>query len=168
MATKPNTIRSNADAYLKTKVTTANPVELRLMLLEGAIRFADQAKSALASGDFEALYIGATRCEAILLEMVNSLRPEHDAHLCDRLAALYTYMYNTMVKGCSERNAPMIDEVIRLLGYERETWKLLIEQLASENRAAGTIGATPDARPTAGGNTPNAGPLVGASVSVRG
>lgn len=168
---RANNNNSNAEAYLKTKVLTANPVELRMMLFDGAIRFAEQAKAALEKKDYEGTYNGATRCQAILLELLNSLKPEHDETLCKQLSGLYTYMYTTMIKGTSERNPALIAEVIKLLSYERQTWKMLIDQLSAENRAAGTIDATPDARPTSGGGgggTPNADGLVGASVSVRG
>ena len=38
-----------AQNYLRTKVLTATPEQLQLMLFDGAIRFAEQAKPALAA-----------------------------------------------------------------------------------------------------------------------
>src|SRR5436190_8293287 len=114
---------ANADAYLKTKVMTASPAELQLLLFEGGIRFAEQAKAALDKKDFEGTYTGATRCQAILMEPLSGLRPEHDKTLCDRLSALYTYMYTTLVKAVSHRNPALMAEVIKLLKHERDTWQ---------------------------------------------
>ena len=37
---------NGSQAYLKTKVLTASPAELRLMLIDGAIRFSEQARRA--------------------------------------------------------------------------------------------------------------------------
>jgi flagellar secretion chaperone FliS len=157
------------NAYLRTKVMTASPAELRLMLLDGAIRFAEQAKTGLAAKDFEACYVGTTRCQAILMELINGLRPEHDPQLCERLSALYTYMYTQMVKASSERKVELIDEVIKLLSYERETWTLLLDQLAQENRAAKSMKSTPAASPAqAIGPGVPAKNLVGGIVSLQG
>ena len=68
--------QNGPDAYLRTKVMTAKPAELRLMLIDGAIRFTEQAKRGYETKDFEAAYNGTTRAQAILLELVASLR--HD------------------------------------------------------------------------------------------
>jgi flagellar protein FliS len=146
-ATPPN-------AYLRTKVMTASPAELRLMLLEGAIRFAEQARSGLERRDFEAVYTGVTRCQAILIELINALRPERDAELCDRLAALYTFMYTRLMTASSQRDASIAAEVLELLKYERETWVLLMKRLVREQAGGVTAEARePAARPMAMGPT---------------
>ena len=152
-ATTPN-------AYLKTKVMTASPAELRLMLFDGAIRFAEQARCGLERKDYEACYVGATRCQAILLELINSLKPEHDPELCERLASLYTFLYMQMVKATTERNAALVDEVLGLLRFERETWTMLMQRLADEGKSAQQGGV--NAKPV------TAATPTGAGVSVRG
>ncbi len=165
---------ANANAYLRTKVMTASPAELRLMLFDGAIRYAEQAKAGLANRDYEAAYLGITRCQNILLELINALRPEHNPTLCEKLSALYTFMYTRLMKASSERNPALVDEVIQLLQYERETWSMLLERVAAENRSATQrMSETPEASSAApAGNNkspqPPAAPLVGATVSLRG
>jgi len=119
--------------YLRTKVLTARPEELRLMLFDGAIRFAGMAKDGIGSKDYEKSYEGVTRCQAILLELINSLRPEHDPELCQKLSALYTFMYTRMIEAGRQRDTAIVDEVLDLLRYERETWVLVMEQLAKEH-----------------------------------
>ena len=113
-----------SQAYLKSKVLTASPAELRLLLLDGAIRFAEQARSAYETRDFERSYEGTTKCQAILTELMCSLRPEREPELCSRLAALYTYMYRRLVEASSNKSYTEVEEVIRLLRYERETWTM--------------------------------------------
>jgi flagellar protein FliS len=156
------------NAYLRTKVMTAGPAELRLMLFDGAIKFAEQGKAGLEQADYEAAYAGLVRSQNIVMELINSLRPKHDPELCERLAALYTYVYNRLVAAVSERNAELVEEAIGLLRFERETWCMLIERLAQENRKANAMQETPEAAPP---NQPQAGgpsSLVGGRVSVRG
>ena len=48
MAAIPDT-----NPYLKTKVMTAGPAELRLMLFDGALKFAEQGRKGLADKDYE-------------------------------------------------------------------------------------------------------------------
>jgi len=157
------------NAYLRTKILTANPAELRAMLLDGAIRFAEQARTGLLGKDFEACYVGVTRCQSILMELINGLRPEHDPELCKRLSALYTFMYIALMKASSQRDVAGIDQVIQLLQFERETWNMLLEQLAQENMAARAMTTTPDATPPLGTAAPIAAQeLIGGTVSVRG
>jgi flagellar protein FliS len=158
------------NAYLRTKIVTSGPAELRLMLLDGAIRFAEQARAALPEMDYEAAYTGLTRCQNILLELINGLKPEHDPALCERLSSLYTFMYLQLVKASSARDPALVDDVIKLLHYERETWRMLLDQLAAENNAAKSMEQTPAAKPL---QPPNAPPpqinnVIGGSVSVRG
>jgi flagellar protein FliS len=155
------------NSYLRTKVMTASPAELRLMLFDGAVKFAEQAKAGFETKDHEAVYNGTVRCQNILMELLNALRPEHDRELCERLSALYTFMFTQMMNATTEQNPAMIDEVLDLLRYERETWRLLLEQLANENRAASRLDETPDSAPTI---PPTETPtdIVGGSVSMTG
>ncbi|MEC9374482.1 MAG: flagellar export chaperone FliS [Planctomycetota bacterium] len=122
----------SANAYLRTKVMTASPAELRLMLIEGAIKFCRQGRDGLAARDYEACYNGLSQAKAIILELINGLRPEIDAELCSKLSALYTFMYRRLLDATLEKSPEIVDEVVKLLDYERETWVLLIERLAEE------------------------------------
>lgn len=132
-----------SQAYLKTKVMTASPAELRLMLLDGAIRFAEQARRGYEERDFERAFEGTTKAQNILLELTNSLRHDQAPELCERLAALYTYLYRSLVEASMTRDTAQIDEVVRLLRFERETWQMCLDKLAQENRsAAEASGAT--------------------------
>jgi flagellar protein FliS len=160
---------SGTNAYLRTKVMTANPAELRLMLFDGAIRFAEQTSAALERKDYEACYTNATRCQAILMELINGLKPEHDPQLCNRLSGLYTFLYTRLMQASNQREPALIDEVLKLLNYERDTWNMLLDQLAAENRAAAAATDVPrDVAPTVPPNAAGLGSIIGGTVSVRG
>jgi flagellar protein FliS len=136
-------MKAPPNAYQRTKILTANPAELRLLLFDGAIRFAEQARAGLVNKDYEACFTGATRCQEILLELMNGLRPEHDPELCKKLSGLYTFMYMQMVRATTHRDSAIVDEVLKLLNYERETWSMLLEHLAAENKAASKLEGAP-------------------------
>ncbi len=60
--------------YLKTKVLTASPEELQLMLYDGAIRFCEQARVAVANKEIENSYNLIVRAENILMELTNAMK----------------------------------------------------------------------------------------------
>lgn len=121
-----------ANAYLTTQVMTASPEQLRLLLLEGAVRFARQAKDGLERRDLEAAHSGFTQCRNIILELISTIRPEAAPELADRVKGLYTFFYQELVEASFQKDPARVGKVIELLEYEVETWKLLLEELAQK------------------------------------
>jgi flagellar protein FliS len=159
--------------YLRTKVMTASPRELRLMLLDGAIKFLEQGRSGLEAGDYEASYNGISRCQNIVMELINALDPAQAPELCERLSGLYTFIYSRLVTACSERNIEICDEVLGLLRYERETWQMLMDTLSAENATGATnanelLEQTSKAPVPDGPSSGDQNGLVGGKVSLRG
>lgn len=121
--------------YLRTKIMTASPQELRLMLYDGAIKFCNQARAAMQKQDFEGSYTNLMRAQKIVLELSTSLDHKADPQLCDRLSALYTFIYRQLVDANINRDPAYIDEAVKLIGYERETWQMLMQK-TGKNPAA--------------------------------
>jgi flagellar protein FliS len=106
------------------------------MLLDGAIKFARQAREGLAEKNYEKSFTGFDRCRAIVLELMTSIRPEIDPDLCKKVSGVYTYIFSELVNASFEKSLERCDRAIELLEYERETWVQLMAKLAEE-RAAG-------------------------------
>ena len=121
--------------YLRTRVLTATPEQLQMMLYDGAIRFAEQAKVALDGGDFEKSYQGISRVQKILTEMSCGLKHDVSPELCERLSALYGYVYRRLIDANVKHEAAALAEVLGLLRYQRETWALLLDQLGKQKAA---------------------------------
>jgi len=128
-----------ASAYLKTKVLSASPEELRLMLLEGGIKFAMQGREGLKARNYEASFNGFSQARNIVMELINSIKPEVDPKLCERVGSLYTFIYTQLVEASFHKDIAKADKVIELLEYERETWVMLMAKIAEERggRSAG-------------------------------
>lgn len=135
-----------ANAYLKTKVLTASREELRLMLIDGAIKFAYQALNGLDENDHEQVYMGFSQCRDIVLELLNTIKPEHAPEIARSMQELYTFMYGQLLKASINKDAGMLREVISLLEYDRETWVLTMTRLGEE-RELTTSGAQPEQAP---------------------
>lgn len=143
------TSETQANTYLRTQVLSATAEELRLMLLDGAIRFTTQGLDGLRKGDHERSYEGFTQARAIITELMTSMRTDVAPELCERVRSLYTFLYTELVTASMEQDAGRAERVIELLGYERETWVLLMEQIKRERAEgvapapAGSIAPTP-------------------------
>lgn len=123
---------SNSHAYLETKVLTASPEQLQLMLYDGAIRFCEQAKTAIDAGEVENSYLLITRAEKIVMELQGSMRDEVAPETCANMRRLYLFCYDRMVTANLKKDINALDEAIEVLKNLRETWMLLIEKLKDE------------------------------------
>jgi flagellar protein FliS len=131
-----------ANEYLRTRVLTASPEELRLMLLDGALKFAMQAREGLESKNHEVVYNGFTSCRNIVTELLTTIRADPNPELADQVRALYSFIYTLLVEAAFERSIPKLDKAVELLQFERETWVLLMQKLTQE-RAAAAQGQSP-------------------------
>lgn len=121
-----------SDEYLRMRVMTASPEELRLMLLDGAIRFATQGLEAIERSDVDGAIGGISQARAIVCELLTTIRDEPDPELADRVRSVYAYMYRELMALGVDRDAGRLREILGVLGYERETWVLLMDKLAAE------------------------------------
>jgi flagellar protein FliS len=124
-----------AQNYLRTRVLTATPEQLQMMLYDGAIRFADTARSAILKKDWEGTYSNSSRAMKIITELSSSLKHDIAPELCGRLAALYTYIYRKLVDASLHHTLESIDEALKMLRYQRETWALLLDKLGKQKAA---------------------------------
>lgn len=145
----------NANAYLKTKVLTATPEELRLMLLDGGIKFARQGRDGIARKDFEASFTGLSQSRDIVMELITTVRDEIDPELAAKVRSIYTFIYTLLVEGSFEKDVAKVDKAIELLEFERETWAMLMQKLAEERRGQGLPDRpAPAAQPAPGPDAP--------------
>lgn len=124
------------NAYLRTRVMSAKPEELRLLLIEGAIKFAQQGRMGVESKQFEQAFIGLTQAREIAVELMTSVKSEPNPELAEKVRAIYGFIYTQLVEGGFEKDLKKLDNAIALLEYERETWLLLMQQLTTERGQA--------------------------------
>ena len=118
--------------YLRTKVMTASPEELQLMLYDGAIRFASQAREQMVQKEIEKAYHLLLKAQRIIMEMNAGLQHEVNPDLCGRLASLYNFIHRKLVEANLTRETEAIDDALQILTYERDTWQLLLEKVKAE------------------------------------
>lgn len=163
--TFPGPQANAANAYLRTRVMSASPEELRLMLLDGAIKFLAQGRESMKSKQHEGAYTGLTSCREIIFELLTTIRDDANAELAANARALYAFMYRSLVEGAHEKDDAKLGAIASLLDYERETWVMLMQKL-SEERGHRTV-ANPAAAATSDAAR-NAQPAPAMAISVQG
>jgi flagellar protein FliS len=109
-----------AQTYLRTKVLTATPEQLQLMLYDGAIRFSEQAKLAIEQKNFQQSYTLINKTQNIVTQMVGSLRHDIYPELCGKLASLYTFALRRLIQASRTRKVEPLQEAIDVLQSRME------------------------------------------------
>jgi flagellar protein FliS len=114
--------------YLESRILTAPPQRLHLLLLEGALRFGRQAEEALRLGERHTAADLLLRVLDIIGELLAGVRASK-SELNARLADLYWFLFRRASLAKIHGDAAMLAEVLRLLEYERATWQLVCDKL---------------------------------------
>ena len=120
--------------YLEAKVNTASPAQLHLMLIDGALRFGRQAEKGLLRGDEEAAHPPLLRAMDIVGEMLAGVRGG-ESEVNEKLTKLYEFVYARLTSVYVNTDHKRMAEALRILEYERETWRQACEKAAGEASA---------------------------------
>jgi len=127
------------NAYLRDAILTAAPEQLQLMLYDGAIRFCLQARDAIEQKDYEESFNKLTRAQNIILEMQGALNYDVNRELCERVAAIYNFLYRRLVDANMHRDTVAIDDALKILRIERETWQILTDKVRAATESGQSI-----------------------------
>ena len=116
------TMARGADAYYQTHVQSRSPLELVVMLYDGALRFLDQAAEAMDRGDLASKGVALSKAFAILGELQNTLNVRDGGDVAQQLDALYAHMHARLLEANVQRSSAPIRDVIKLLQPLRDAW----------------------------------------------
>ena len=116
--------------YLESKILTAPPHRLHLMLIEGALRFGRQADGLLRQGDTTAAAAPLLRVIDIVGEMLAGVR-EKKTDINKQLTSLYWYLFRRVSEAKLNSDSEKLAEALRLLEFERQTWLAVCERFSS-------------------------------------
>lgn len=130
------------EQYLESKVLTASQPQLHVMLLDGALRYGKQAQDILATGsEFLAVSEPLSRMFDIVEELLQGLA-SGEGEISTQLAEQYAFIYRELAACNINQEAERLDSCMKLLAFQRETWKLASDQLES-NPTPAMPAATP-------------------------
>ncbi|MBU5474801.1 flagellar export chaperone FliS [Roseburia sp. MSJ-14] len=108
-------------AYSNSKLMTASPGELTLMLYEGAIKFCNIAIVAIEHNDIEKAHINIVKVENIIEEFRATL--DHKYPVSKDFEKVYVYIYDRLVEANMKKDKEILEEVLKHLRTMRDTWK---------------------------------------------
>lgn len=114
--------------YNNSKILTAKPAELTLMLYEGAIKFCNIAITAIEDNDMEKAHIHIIKVERIIDYLRKTLDMSYP--VAQDFENIYTYLYRRLTEANIDKDIEILDEVNTHLHSVRDNWKLVMEKVA--------------------------------------
>jgi flagellar protein FliS len=111
-----------AAAYRNIDAQSRSPIELVVMLYDGALRFVVEAQAAAARNDIPARGAAISRAIAIVSELQNTLQIDEGGDIARELDRLYSYVNQRLLDVSAKRDLKALDEVQKLLATLREGW----------------------------------------------
>lgn len=107
---------------VETGIADARPVQLLIMVYEGAIEALARAAALMRSGDVAAKNAAITRAIRIIDEGLKATLDHRAGDIGARLAELYDYMTHRLLLANLRGDAALIDEVRELLVEIKSAW----------------------------------------------
>lgn len=108
-------------AYANSKIMTATPAELTLMLYEGAIKFCNIAIMEIEEKDIEKTHNNIKKVENIITEFQVTL--DHKYPVADDFDNVYKYLKDRLLEANVKKDKDILEEVLGHLRTMRDTWK---------------------------------------------
>lgn len=122
------TLARGAQAYYQTQIQSRSPLELVVMLYDGALRFLQQTVDAMERGDLVAKRDALSRAMAIVTELHGMLDLEQGGEVAASLDSLYMYMMERLTTANQQRDTAPVAEVMRLMSGLRDAWSQIAQQ----------------------------------------
>lgn len=106
--------------YQNSKILTASPAELTLMLYDGAIKFGNIAITAMQEKDIQKAHINIIKVQRIITEFRSSL--DRNYPVAQDFDNIYVYLLQRLLQANVKKDPEIMEEVIGHLRTLRETW----------------------------------------------
>lgn len=122
------------NAYLRSKVMTATPAELTLMLYEGAIKLVNKAIMSIEKDDVMGAHNNLMKTQRIIEELRASL--DHKYPVAKEFDTVYEYILRRLVEANIKKDKDILEEVLEHLRTMRDTWKEVMKNANAPQSAS--------------------------------
>ena len=112
-------------AYTNSKVLTASPAELTLMLYEGAIKFCNIAIVSIEKEDVQTAHNQIMKAQKVVQELQGTLDMKYP--VAQDFNNVYNYLISRLMEANLEKNIEILEEVLKHLRTMRDTWKEVMQ-----------------------------------------
>ena len=106
--------------YQNSRILTASPAELTLMLYEGAIKFGNISIDAIEGNDIPRAHENIIKVQRIIQEFRATLNMKYP--VAQDFENVYSYLATRLVEANVKKDADIMREVVEHLRTMRETW----------------------------------------------
>lgn len=107
--------------YNTSKVLTASPAELTLMLYEGAIKFCNIAIAAIEKKEIEKAHINIVKTQKIIDHLRMTLDMKYP--VAQDFERVYEYVFRRLMQANISKDVEILEEVCMHLRSMRDNWK---------------------------------------------
>ena len=107
--------------YNNSKVMTASPAELTLMLYDGAIRFCNIAEMAVEAKDVQKAHNNIIKVQRIVDYLRQTLDMKYP--VAEDFERIYSYLSTRLIQANMKKDLEILKEVNSHLHEVRDTWK---------------------------------------------
>ena len=112
--------------YNNSKILTASPAELTLMLYEGAIKFCNMAIMGIEQNDIAKAHANIMKTQRIIEEFRNTL--DHQYPVWEDFDRVYVYILQRLFDANVKKDKEILEEVNMHLRSMRDTWKEVMKR----------------------------------------
>ena len=107
--------------YNNSKILTASPAELTLMLYDGAIKFCNIAILGIEQKDIQKAHTNIVKVQNIIEEFRSTLDRKYP--VAEDFDRVYVYLLKRLLEANVKKDAAILEEVNTHLRSMRDTWK---------------------------------------------
>lgn len=141
--------------YQNSRIMTASPAELTLMLYEGAIKFGNIAIVAMENKDPAKAHENIVKVEKIIQNFRDTLDKKYP--IWEDFEKVYVYLLRRCHEANIAKDPVIMEEVVKHLRSMRDNWKEVMKKVATEK-------GNPAAQAKVAGGQRN---MVGYSPTIR-
>lgn len=118
-----------ARQYNKSKILTASPAELTLLLYEGAIKFCNIALVGFENNDMQKVHTNIVKAENIIAEFQATLN--HKYPVAEDFDKIYEYIFELLVDANIKKDKELLERALKEIRGMRDTWKEVMARTKS-------------------------------------
>lgn len=116
-----NMVNNATNTYQNSKVMTATPAELTLMLYDGAVKFCNIALMAFEKNDYQKVNDNIVKAENIITEFRSTLDFKYP--VANDFEVVYDYIYRRLVDANLKKDPEILEDALKYIKEMRETWQ---------------------------------------------
>lgn len=114
--------------YRTTQAQTSSPLELVVLLYDGALRFLADAERAMETNDLPARAVAISKALAIVNQLQSTLDMAKGGAVAEELDRLYDFVQDRLLRVTREHDGSALAEAQRVLGSLAEAWRTVAAQ----------------------------------------